>query len=139
MSAPQRIQRKRVKGWRMPERTIYVGRPSLWGNPFTVGGFYLNRGPWSRTAPYPHAGPEREPRQRIDGFGNPYEEFVGRVRDRAHAVELFAAHVDYENVGVWAPDEIRRRLGGRDLCCCCSLDQPCHASVWLRLANEGAE
>ena len=33
---PQRIQRKRTKGWRMPENTIYVGRGSKWGNPYTV-------------------------------------------------------------------------------------------------------
>ena len=31
---PKRIQRKRTKGWRMPPNTIYVGRPSKWGNPF---------------------------------------------------------------------------------------------------------
>ena len=29
----KRIQRKRVKGWRMPGNTVYVGRPSKWGNP----------------------------------------------------------------------------------------------------------
>ena len=28
----KRIQRKRTKGWRMPEGAIYVGRPSRWGN-----------------------------------------------------------------------------------------------------------
>lgn len=33
---PVRIQRRRVKGWRMPPDTVYVGRPSKWGNPFTV-------------------------------------------------------------------------------------------------------
>lgn len=33
---PKRIQRKRTKGWRMPENTVYVGRGSKWGNPFTV-------------------------------------------------------------------------------------------------------
>ena len=32
----KRIQRKRTKGWRMPSNTIYVGRPSRWGNPFTL-------------------------------------------------------------------------------------------------------
>jgi len=31
----KRIQRKRVKGWRMPPNTVYVGRPTKWGNPFT--------------------------------------------------------------------------------------------------------
>jgi len=30
---PIRIQRKRTKGWRVPQNTIYVGRPSKWGNP----------------------------------------------------------------------------------------------------------
>jgi hypothetical protein len=34
---PKRIQRKRVKGWRMPTNTVYVGRPSRHGNPFKVG------------------------------------------------------------------------------------------------------
>lgn len=31
---PKRIQRKRTKGWRMPPNTVYVGRPTKWGNPF---------------------------------------------------------------------------------------------------------
>lgn len=35
--SPQRIQRKRTKGWKMPEGAIYVGRPTKWGNPFVVG------------------------------------------------------------------------------------------------------
>lgn len=29
---PKRIQRKRTKGWRMPEGAVYVGRPTKWGN-----------------------------------------------------------------------------------------------------------
>ena len=33
---PIRIQRKRTKGWRMPPNTVYVGRPSGWGNPYTI-------------------------------------------------------------------------------------------------------
>ena len=31
---PARIQRRRSAGWRMPEGAVYVGRPSIWGNPF---------------------------------------------------------------------------------------------------------
>lgn len=34
MTKPTRIQRKRSKGWKMPENTVYVGRPTKWGNPF---------------------------------------------------------------------------------------------------------
>ena len=31
---PERIQRRRTAGWRMPADAIYVGRPTKWGNPF---------------------------------------------------------------------------------------------------------
>jgi hypothetical protein len=34
MIEPKRIQRKRTKGWRMPEGAVYVGRPSAWSNPY---------------------------------------------------------------------------------------------------------
>lgn len=30
----KRIQRKRIKGWKMPKNTKYVGRPTKFGNPF---------------------------------------------------------------------------------------------------------
>ena len=32
----KRIQRKRTKGWKMPANTVYVGRPTKWGNPYIV-------------------------------------------------------------------------------------------------------
>lgn len=31
-----RIQRKRIKGWRMPANAKYVGRPTKFGNPFRL-------------------------------------------------------------------------------------------------------
>lgn len=37
---PQRIQRSRKNGWRMPPNTVNVTRPGRWGNPFT----YANSG-----------------------------------------------------------------------------------------------
>lgn len=37
MSKPQRIQRMRIKGWKMPPNTISVTRPGRYGNPFRVG------------------------------------------------------------------------------------------------------
>ena len=33
---PTRIQRKRSAGWKMPPNAIYVGRPTIWGNPYKV-------------------------------------------------------------------------------------------------------
>lgn len=44
MDSPVRIQRKRIKGWKMPPNTRYVGRPTKWGNPC------LARGHAGRTA-----------------------------------------------------------------------------------------
>lgn len=37
---PVRIQRQRSRGWRMPPNTVYVGRPSKWGNPFMLAPWY---------------------------------------------------------------------------------------------------
>jgi hypothetical protein len=34
---PERIQRKRVKGWKMPPNTVSVTRPGRWGNPYKAG------------------------------------------------------------------------------------------------------
>jgi len=39
----KRIQRKRTAGWRMPPNTVYVGRPTKWGNPFKIGDNGLTR------------------------------------------------------------------------------------------------
>lgn len=39
MTRPVRIQRKRAKGWKMPENTVYVGRPTKWGNPYVAGSY----------------------------------------------------------------------------------------------------
>ena len=35
MKPPERIQRKRSKGWRLPPNTVCVSRPGKWGNPFS--------------------------------------------------------------------------------------------------------
>jgi hypothetical protein len=37
MTDPIRIQRKRTKGWKMPENTVFVGRGSRFGNPWRIG------------------------------------------------------------------------------------------------------
>ena len=36
---PKRIQRKRLKGWKTPANTVFVGRPSKYGNPFRVADY----------------------------------------------------------------------------------------------------
>jgi len=39
---PRRIQRKRIKGWKMPPNTVSVTRPGKWGNPYRVGAMPIN-------------------------------------------------------------------------------------------------
>jgi hypothetical protein len=39
----KRIQRKRTKNWKAPSGTVYVGRPTRWGNPFKVDSYTPNR------------------------------------------------------------------------------------------------
>ena len=34
---PRRIKLQRTRGWRIPENTTVVARPTRWGNPFVPG------------------------------------------------------------------------------------------------------
>lgn len=114
MSGPQRIQRKRTKGWRMPEGAVYVGRGSKWGNPFRVG------------APSAYwMGPGRGSLRRPDPVP---------LMDAQHVVDIYRRMVETNNA-VFERDEVALLLAGKDLACWCPLDQPCHADVLLELAN----
>lgn len=143
---PVRIQRRRVKGWRMPEGARYVGRGSRYGNPFVVGRT-LVRVP-GLNAEWEHEGRLHKPAgQRAfyctgtDDDGMP----VGfwhdvRLATAAECVEMFRGRMlrtDMPNLG-WGPTltRVRDDLAGRDLACWCPLDQPCHADVLLDLANR---
>jgi hypothetical protein len=64
-------------------------------------------------------------------WGNPFR--VGIEAQTAHdAVAMFREHLKDQ------PDLVakaQRELRGFNLGCTCHLDQPCHADVWLELAN----
>jgi hypothetical protein len=113
MSAPKRIQRRRSKGWQMPEGAVYVGRPSKWGNPWRIG---------QRDAVF------------MNGAGVP-ERFTGLRLSPTQAVDLYRRAAG-EGVLRWQPSELAE-LAGRDLACWCPPDQPCHADVLLAIANGG--
>ena len=116
MSTPKRIQRKRAKGWRMPEGAVYVGRPSKWGNPNGVG---YGPGAWfaSVSGGEMWFKTEAEARQRaVDVF-------------RSDLLWDFSRFADLREAYLW-------RLRDKDLACWCPLDQPCHADVLLELANR---
>jgi hypothetical protein len=99
----------RRKGWRKPEGAIYVGRTS--------------------------AGRSRD-------YGNRYavgetvchvDRTMVTVQDRAHAVRLYREWFAWQKQFGYPPDLVALR--GHDLGCWCPLDQPCHGSVLLELAN----
>jgi hypothetical protein len=122
--SPQRIQRRRTAGWRMPEGAVYVGRPTRWGNPFAA----------SRHAD----GQWRVYENGVGEHGRFWASYATGKEARARAVELFELHIG--PMGNYEYDEatlvdLRRLLAGRDLVCWCPLDQPCHADVLLELAN----
>ncbi|MDJ0321675.1 DUF4326 domain-containing protein [Pseudarthrobacter sp. PS3-L1] len=111
---PVRVQRKRTKGWRMPENTVYVGRGSKWGNPYKVGAWSAYwSGPGFRSPSRP------TPIPRMDA-----EEVTGIYRNMVRA-----------NCAAFNRDEVPTELAGKNLACWCPLDQPCHADVLLEIAN----
>ena len=130
---PKRIQRKRTKGWRMPEGAVYVGRGSRWGNPFQIYSGHTIMGPswfdakdnWGRvtaanvTNAYVTSSKLMGPADTLGHF-----EMLMRVRKRDSA----------EQFERWVSP-----LRGKNLACWCPLDQSCHADVLLELANGANE
>jgi hypothetical protein len=108
---PKRIQRKRVKGWRMPENAIYVGRPTKWGNPFPV-----------------------------DIYGEQAIELYRRWLLGDMSIDEMS-RLSYEGSPQVTLATMRRfvqphELRGKDLACWCKEGSPCHADILLRLANQ---
>lgn len=105
---PRRIQRQRTKGWRMPPKTVYVGRPSKFGNPYRLSDYTFAR-----------------------ADGTPYED---EAAAREMAIRDFRLWLDVTRGGE-RMSKLIPALRGKNLACFCPLDQPCHADVLLELAN----
>lgn len=112
----KRIQMTRQHPWR-PENpdAVIVSRPTEWGNPFAVGGWYLRVEGKAAPTLFPQFHPD-----------------AIRIPDAAAAVELYREHIkSISGFGMI----VHRMLDGRDLACWCPLDQPCHADVLLEIAD----
>ena len=145
--SPQRIQRRRTKGWRMPEGAVYVGRGSKWGNQFIVGQVQLRfpredgRESWEYEGRLYKTSGERHAFHHGDGTVTWHE-----VRDanREECVALYREYVTGETDMLdWRSRPVDLApLRGRDLACWCPLEDehgnhvPCHADVLLDLANR---
>lgn len=136
---PKRIQRKRTKGWRMPEGAVYVGRPTRFGNPFRAYkcdccGYWDVRDDNGVTYIVDHEY-LRRPEVRADRSTWTTKEGAARQAVRLYLDELtywVGGRMDWDS-GFAASV---RALRGHDLACWCSLDQPCHADVLLKIAND---
>ena len=109
MTKPTRIQLRRAKGWRLPEKTVVVSRPTPWGNPFVVGVF-------------------GDAAKCVESYRALLEGTVCVSSPRVDIDEQLAVlrHVRGHL------DELR----GKNLACWCKIGQPCHADVLLDLANR---
>ena len=113
---PKRIQRKRTKGWRMPEGAVNVTRPTIWGNPF------LHDDPAQAVEAY----------ERLTQGNSPmFSMGPGKLQfaKNCHPNTLHHAFPDFVRENI-------HQLRGKDLACWCPLDKPCHADVLLRWANQ---
>jgi hypothetical protein len=117
---PRRIQRQRAKGWRMPPNTVYVGRPTKWGNPFTleaVVNWHLGAYYGDRLAIW------REEAACLYRLWATHAEPPEYWRCPGSAYHMEPCALDFS------------ALRGKNLACWCRLGEPCHADVLLELAN----
>jgi hypothetical protein len=116
---PERIQQRRIRGWRKPENTVSVARPAKFGNPFTVRRVPCELGLFC----YSITIGDEVLRDHIDSEAQAHQ----------IAVQYFRDHLR-----IFPPDpEDMDQLRGKNLMCFCPLDQPCHADVLLEIANSG--
>lgn len=145
---PERIQRRRTAGWRMPEGAVYVGRPTRFGNPFQYRTHYaLARMPALDGSPW-----EYEGRISADGTRHDMHHPDGtitqhdiRYMTRAETVETYARALitPTPQLHIWRAGgagwqltvaQVRAELAGKDLACWCDPGDPCHADVLLAVA-----
>lgn len=105
----KRIQRKRTKGWKMPENCRYVGRPTKFGNPFSVERF----------------GREMAVEMFHECLSN--NAMCYAYLDKLEATTAFN-HMKYISEHI---EELR----GKNLACFCALDKICHADVLLEILS----
>jgi hypothetical protein len=114
----QRLRRARTKGYRMPEGAVYVGRPTRWGNPFSIEKHgRIAALEYFRLYLTGHF--ELVPRHAHREYRAAEKRLYGRCPAALFPGEIAAIF-----------------LRGRDLACWCPLDQPCHADVLLDVANR---
>lgn len=108
----KRIQRKRTKGYKMPDNAIYVGRPTKFGNPFQAGKWYIP----------------------VDAcLSNPFSPEWKLCKTIEQSVELYREYIERE---VKYKRLDLHELIGHNLACWCNLKNCCHADVLIEMINN---
>jgi len=143
---PERIQRRRTRGWHIPAGAVNVCRPTRWGNPYAVGSCDATEHDGTDMLCWcPPGSPAHSDLLRATRHWHVYD----RRRDNTElarsttnlaavllAVDWFARDLLAGKLAVSVAD-VRRELADKDLVCWCPLDQACHANVLLTVANCG--
>ena len=125
---PKRIQRKRTKGWRMPENTVDVGRPYKWSNPMKIINdiIYIDTG--------------YKILVKLDRWQILEED--ANIFDMLHFFYGMLTDFPFEkNTDLWHWQNHFKKLDlselkGKNLACWCPLDRPCHADILSEIANK---
>jgi hypothetical protein len=122
----ERIQRRRVAGWKMPEGAVYAGRPTLLGNPWVIDkrtGLVVGPGV------YVTADSEASL-----GLAVALHRDWIRLGEQAPALRCgrYPALMEQRTAVIAKLPDLR----GCDLVCWCRLGGPCHVNVLLELANR---
>lgn len=116
-----RIQRKRIKGFKLPPYTVCVNRGTKWGNPFKV---LKNKLVWEiKTDIYALS------EILFENTSASYGDKQDAIKDCLLCYEQYLKLIDEYHT-------IKLFLNGANLACFCPLDQPCHADILLKIANE---
>jgi hypothetical protein len=112
----------------MPPNTVYVGRPSKWGNPFKIL-------PWSDSEPKGFLYYRCVNRTILDPWIIYDHTGLYDEKDLIYFYEMWITGKLTDEIGLPEVPDIYE-LKGKDLCCWCPLDQPCHADVIIKLLNQ---
>lgn len=138
-----RIQRRRTPGWRMPPNAIYVGRSTVWGNPWTMHDAVAWDIPSARRAGWL----VEKYREELEHFGllTDFGWWVSEARwekaDRAIRRSGAANMAEYAAIALRGHDLVcwcrtcPAHRDGLPLGTVCPVCEPCHADALLALAN----
>ena len=134
---PQRIQRRRTKGWKMPENTISVTRPGKWGNFLKLSGDMImidasyrrkNLDKWVFLCFGDLERLLEIYRLTMSGGGNTGGVIKLGVTSQDGQQDLLWWHYKL----AYCVDELK----GKHLACFCPIGSPCHAKILLKIANQ---